>query len=129
MNQKTVNHILSAFSLSLLLFLAFGSTESDSDKGSSKTVSSLTALDKMVVAFEGEYTKNQIKVRIDKAMQLYGLSLTEENYSRAASTLIVLRKEYSVQEMAILDHMIRSYVPSVKISFPEQAAFSVVILK
>jgi len=129
MNKKAVNHLLSIFVLSLLLLLAFGSSESNSDKKSQKSFSSYTAIDKMAVAFEGGYTKNQIKVRMDKAMKLYGLSLTEENYSRAASTLIVLRKEYSIQEMAILDHMIRSYVPSVKISFPEQAAFSVVILK
>lgn len=92
-------------------------------------VSLLSALDKMELAFEGRYTKEQIKARMDRAMKLYKLPINEENYERAGSTLVALRKNTGVKEMAILDHMIRSYVPGVKMSFPDAAAFSAIAVQ
>lgn len=66
---------------------------------------------------------------MDEALRLYNTPISEENYSRAASTLIVLRRSNGTDEMLILDHMIRSYVPGVSITFPEMAAMSSVALK
>jgi hypothetical protein len=40
-----------------------------------------------------------------------------------------MRKENGVSEMQILDYMIRSHVPGMKIAFPEAAAISAVFLK
>ena len=86
------------------------------------------ALGQIEVAFEGNYTREQIKPVLDHAMTLYGLPITEENYSRAASTLIVMRKENRMNEMDILSYMIRSHVPGVNLTFPEAAAISAVFL-
>ena len=85
---------------------------------------SLQPLDKMAVVFEGNYSKEQIRARLDRAMELYGLPNSSENYSRAASTLVTLRKEIGPREMDILDYMIRSYVPGIAIDFPKAAALA-----
>jgi hypothetical protein len=60
---------------------------------------------------------------------VYGAEVNEENYNRAASALVALRKENGVPEMQILDYMIRSHVPGVKLTFPEAAAIASVFLK
>ncbi len=88
-------------------------------------VEQMSAVEKMEIAFNGNYNKEEIEDRIGKAMILYGLELTEDNYGRAGSALVALRKEYSVDEMDILDYMIRSYVPGVNIAFPQMAGISV----
>jgi len=67
---------------------------------------------------------SSVKQRLDKAMKLYKLRLTKENYSRAGSVLVVLRREIGPSEMAILSYMIRSHVPGFVINFPEAAALS-----
>ena len=81
-------------------------------------------LAQMEIVFKGNYSKAQIKERIDKAMKLYNVPLTNEYYSRAGSVLVTLRKEFGPSEMDILSYMIRSYVPGVAIEFPEAAALS-----
>ena len=85
----------------------------------------LHPLDQMAIAFEGNYSRSAIKARIDEAMRLYGLELTRDNYSRAGSVLVSLRKEFGPDEIDILDHMIRSHVEGVNIDFPSMAALSV----
>ena len=87
------------------------------------------ALDQAEIAFVGGHSRAQIKERLDEALGLYGLPITEENYSRAGSTLVALRKANGTSEMEILDHMVRSHVSGVKISFPEAAAISSTFLK
>ena len=82
----------------------------------------------MEMAFEGNYTREQIKPVLDHAMRFYGLSITEENYSRAASALIVMRREHGVNEMDILSYVIRSHVPGVNLTFPNAVAISAVFL-
>jgi hypothetical protein len=57
-------------------------------------------------------------------LELYGLLITEENYSRAASTLIVLRKQNGTKEMNVLDYMIRSHVEVVNLHFAEAAGLA-----
>lgn len=86
------------------------------------------ALGKMEVAFEGNYTRGQIKPVLDQAMTLYSLPITEENYLRAANVLVVMRQENGVNEMDILSYMIRSHVPGVNLAFSEIAAISAVFL-
>jgi hypothetical protein len=108
----------------LCLALLFGSLACGSS-----SVESMDALSQMEIAFEGSYTKEQIKEKLDKAMALYDLPINEENYSRSGSALVGLRKETGIKEMAILNYMIRSKVPGVKISFPEAAGISVSFLK
>ena len=85
-------------------------------------------LEQMEIAFVGSYSKDQIKARLDRAMDLYGLSKTKENYSRAGSALVALRKGIGPHEMDILDHMIRSHVKGVNIDFPKAAGLSAVFL-
>ena len=82
----------------------------------------------MVLAFEGGYSKAEIKARMDQALELYGLPVTEENYSRAGSTLVTLRRELGPSEVEILDYMIRSHVPGVEISFPSAAGLAAALL-
>ena len=80
------------------------------------------------LAFAGNHSRQQIKDHMDRAMELYGLPRTEENYNRAASALVALRKENGTPEMAILDYMIRSHVPGVEVSFPNAAAMASIFL-
>lgn len=113
--------------LIILCVFMFGCDNSqESTEGGKRlnSVSEMTALQQMEIAFEGGYTVDQIKPVMNQALQTYGLPITEENYGRAASTLIVLRKQYGTKEMDILDYMIRSYVPGVAIQFPGAAAVS-----
>jgi hypothetical protein len=86
------------------------------------------ALDQAVLAFVGHPTRTEIKSRLDVALRLYGLQSIEENYSRAGSALVVLRKQNGTPEMAILDYMIRSHVEGVNLSFPDAAAIASVML-
>ena len=85
-------------------------------------------IDQMVIVFKGSYSHTQIKERLDKALQLYDLPKTNENYSRAGSVLVVLRKECGHREMDILSYMIRSHVPGVKMDFPSAAGLAAVFL-
>ena len=89
---------------------------------------SSVALDQMAVAFEGGYSRAAIEARMREGMELYGLAWTEDNRSRAGSTLVALRREYSIEEMRILDYMICSHVPGVEMSFPEMAGIAVALL-
>lgn len=86
-------------------------------------------LNQMEIAFEGNYTRLQIKQRVEEAMDLYNVPKTQENYSRVGSVLVVLRKETGQREMDIIDYMIRSHVPDVVISFPDAAAISATFLQ
>jgi len=82
------------------------------------------AIGTMEVEFVGDYTRAEIKTRMNSAMGLYSLPINEQNYNIAASALIAERKYNDVGEMDILAHMIRTYEPDVKVSFQNQAANS-----
>jgi hypothetical protein len=88
-------------------------------------IQEMSPISQAAVAFKGGHSASAIKSKLDEALPLYGLVRTDENYSRAGSALVVLRKEYGVEEMRILDHMIRSHVPGVSFSFPDAAGISV----
>lgn len=70
-------------------------------------VAALPALEKMEIAFSGNPPVSSIQPTLDVAMRLYGLPITETNYERAGSVLVVMRRESGFPEMEILDHMIR----------------------
>lgn len=106
------------FGLSLTLVLAVFRVEGQSGDLTDDP------LDQMVIAFDGTYTRIQIKDRLDKAIELYNLPKTKENYSRAGSTLVALRKETGQKEMDILDYMIRSYVQGMNMDFPSAAGLA-----
>lgn len=113
-------------SLGLIVIVASLSSE-----GTSKEqIKNMSAIQQMAIAFDGGYSEEEIKSKITEAMILYNVPITEENYSRAGSTLVALRQQQGIEEMLILDYMINKlYTPSVKLSFSEAAGFSVTILK
>lgn len=84
----------------------------------------------MAIAFDGNYSEKEIKDRITEAMVLYNVPITDEDYSRAGSTLVTLKQEQGIEEMLILDYMINKlYTPSIKLTFPQAAGWSVSALK
>jgi hypothetical protein len=89
-----------------------------------QTVATMTALEQAAIAFDGGYSAEEIKARLDEVLRLYNVPITEENYLRAGSALVTLRKTNGVSEMRILDHMIRSHVAGVTLTFPQGAAIS-----
>lgn len=92
-------------------------------------VAAMPAIAQAEIAFVGGHTQAEIKARLDEALKLYGLPLTDENYSRAGSSLVALRKANGTPEMSILDHMIRSHVPGVNVTFPSAAGLSSAFLQ
>jgi hypothetical protein len=112
-----------ALAFMVLIFIIISALETPQ-----QATQSMSALEQMSIAFNGGYDLPAIKERMDKTMQLYGLALTEDNYSRAGSVLVSLRKEYNIDEMDILDYMIRSHVNGVNATFPQMAAISVTAL-
>lgn len=65
---------------------------------------------------------------MDAALRLYGLPLTAENYSRAASALVALRRDSGPSEMAMLNYMIRNYEPTAKLNFGQGAGLAAYML-
>ena len=103
----TMQTFWSIFFVFILIGLAGCASETSSYRSSSNSedFSSKSALAMLELAFEGDYSRQEIKLRIDRVMQLYGLPITEENYSRFGSVLVALRKETGVPEMEILTCM------------------------
>jgi hypothetical protein len=82
-------------------------------------------IEMMRVVFYGHHSAEEIKRKMDIAMNLYGVELTPENYGRAGSVLVALREKRGPTEMAILNYMIKSYTPAVNLSFPDAAGLAV----
>lgn len=88
-------------------------------------------LDMASVAFEGSPSASSIKSRLDQAFVYFNLPQADDSYSRASSSLIVLRQRGQDRgcdectEMAVLSHMLRSSGWEVGMDFPEAAAWSV----
>ena len=79
------------------------------------------ALAQMEAVFEGNPSRDNIQADLDKALMLYELRANEENYSRAGSALVVLRKEFGVPEMQMLRYAIRLQLdtPGVNLDLPD----------
>lgn len=102
--------VIGVFLLFILIGIFSGgdnsSTTSTKSTSDTKTaVEKMTALEQMEIAFVDGYSYNEIKERIDSVMQQYGLSKTNENYSRFGSSLVAVRKETGTSEMDILTCM------------------------
>ncbi len=114
----------------LIVVIALTSQKNKTSQTTHETVSNMTALQQMAIAFNGNYSEKEIKDKITEAMVLYNVPITEENYSRAGSTLVALKQQQGIEEMLILDYMIKKlYTPNIKMTFPEAAGWSVTVLK
>ncbi len=91
-------------------------------------VKDLTPLEQMLITFEGDNKMEDIRNKVIKAMTLYNVELTDENYSRVGSTLVGARKSFGVKEMDILDYMIENYTPNLKVTFPDMVGIATAIL-
>ena len=80
------------------------------------TLQSLSQMELMEMAFDGNPTVSEIQPVLDRALRLYRMPITEENYSRAGSVLVALRKEFGPSEMDILGCVISSHVPGADMS-------------
>ncbi len=89
------------------------------------------AIQNMHIVFEWNPTQATIRSKLDKVMTMYNLSISEENYNKAGSVLVVLSNGSKkwVTEMEILDYMERSYVEWVNSSFADMAAISFTALE
>ena len=94
------------------------------------SVDDLTTMQKIYLTFDGDYSDQEIKERLTKAMTLYGVPISDENYGRSASALVALAKEYTIEEMIILDYMINElYFSGITLDFGSAAGVSVTVLK
>ncbi len=62
----------------------------------------MTALEKMEAVFVGDFSKNEIKASVDRALIAYGVRRDELQYEKLGSALVGMRKETNVPEMVIL---------------------------
>jgi ABC-type Fe3+-hydroxamate transport system substrate-binding protein len=134
MDKKTNNKvviILVLFIIAIIFFLSRNVDNSSTTQPEQQTPTvsnnstQTDALSMMATVFEGNYNRAEIKEKIDSALSLYKTEITEENYSRAGSSLVELRKTNGVEEMKILNCMITGYTPNVNITFPQMAALCV----
>lgn len=86
------------------------------------------ALSQMEIAFIGNPGQPEIKALLERAFDIYDLELTEENMSRAASSLVALRLDAEkagrddITEMALLEAMVADGgLPG--LTFPEAAGW------
>jgi hypothetical protein len=100
-----------------------------SKQAPSKPAQEGDALAIMATVFQGNHTKKQIRLSLDEALTLYHEPITEQNYQRAGSALITMRKNSGVQEMRILQCIIESYTPEVTMKFYEMAARCAMLLQ
>ena len=130
-NNKVIVILLVLFIIAIIFFLSRGGDKSSTTQPNLQTPTasnnsaSTDALGMMATVFEGNYSRAEIKEKIDSALNLYKTDITEENYSRAGSSLVELRKTNGAEEMKILNCMIKGYTPNVNITFPQMAALCV----
>jgi hypothetical protein len=107
---------------------SYGRTESNQASEGDIEPTNMTALEQMALVFEGGYSQDQIRSTLATAMSLYGLADTESNRRSAGDVLVALSNARGEPEMTILDHMIRSHVSGVTMTFSDAAAISVTAL-
>lgn len=92
-------------------------------------------LDQAVIAFDGQHSRAEIKAALDAAFAIYGLQPSDENYSRAGSTLVALRQQAVAKgctrcsEMEILAAMTAGGDGFAGLTFPQAAAWAVTVLE
>lgn len=80
------------------------------------------------VAFVGGYKEEEIKTRMDKVMELYDTPRSIENYNRAASVLVEMRRLNGFSEMEILEYMKNIHSAETVLDFGSAAAFSAILM-
>jgi hypothetical protein len=127
--SKRTKWIIGLTAFFVLVIVSSLSTDSpNSTIGGS--VNDLTTMQKIYLTFDGDYSDQEIKERLTKAMTLYGMPISDENYGRSASALVTLAKEYNIEEMIILDYMINElYFSGITLDFGSAAGISVTVLK
>ena len=89
----------------------------------------MSSLEKMELAFVGNPSIQDIKPILDSVMRDHSLAISEENYSRAGSALVAMRKEFGVSEIKILNCMHAAKMgSSSNVSFPDGVAVCAVTL-
>jgi hypothetical protein len=127
--SKRTKWIIGLTAFFILVIVSSLSTDSpNSTVGGS--VNDLTTMQKIYLTFDGNYSDQVIKERLTKAMTLYGVPISDENYGKSASALVALAKEYNIEEMIILDYMINElYFSGITLDFGGAAGVSVTVLK
>ena len=85
--------------IALLSGCGSGDNTEDSDAGESLPDDPIT---QMTIAFNGSPSSEEIQEGLDNAFAAVDFEVTDENYSRAGSVLVALRKEFGINEMEIL---------------------------
>ena len=62
----------------------------------------------MALAFDGNPSPDEIRAKLDPVLKMYGVELTNANFSLAGKTLTAVRKEQGHNEMAILEKMLQA---------------------
>lgn len=128
-----ISHRSMSWALAGLLLAApfslVGCSSGDPDADDEPTVDAegeddANALDDMAATFDGAPSRTEIQALLDEVMVLYDTPRTEENYSRAGSTLVALSADLGVSEMNILEQMRTLYTPDAALTFPEAAALA-----
>lgn len=70
------------------------------------TSNRVDVFDRMVVAFRGGYSYDEIRRQMIRVVDSYGLPRTDKSYSSCASAMIVMRKQHRVKEMDIAAEVI-----------------------
>lgn len=110
----------------IVLVTSLTACSSGSEKSQPTSVPT-NALAQMEIAFEGSPQQATLQSALDKAFAAVNMTETEDNLSRAGSTLVAMRKEYGISEMDILACMpYRAEDPRAPaVNFPNVAAVCV----
>lgn len=127
--SKRTKWIIGLTAFFILVIISSMSTDNpNSNLGGS--VDDLTTLEKIYLVFDGDYSDREIKESLTKAMTLYGMPISDENYGKAANVLFSLSEKYDIDEMIILDYMINDlYFSGITLDYAGAAAISVTVMK
>lgn len=118
---------LSAF---FILVVASSLSTDNQNVAINESVDDLTTMEKIYLVFDDNYSDREITESLTKAMTLYGMPISDENYGKAANVLFSLSEEYGIDEMIILDYMINElYFSGITLDFGDAAAISLTVLK
>ena len=67
-----------------------------------REVEDMSAVETAAVAFEGDYSEEEIQQMMDATFDRYGVARTEENYLSTADALVAMRQENDVTEIGVL---------------------------
>lgn len=95
-----------------------------SEADTQATIQTMSALELMAAAFEGEPGEREIERLLLPVMECCRLADTEANRHRAGSALVALGNEYNLAEMDILREMRAICDAGLRLSFPDAAGLA-----